>query len=259
MDPQLTSHSAWIAWFPVLSYSTLYVGDLYKRTSPPANSPDEQNALDAEAMRLGSRALFFAALLSLFVNLTFPLFVSESAGTRNGRPAIPNTAQSWFDRACRVPRSMQVHLATLWAVSHLVFAGCMFATLCVGFFFFWLSSSPLSCSAIVLRRVFGAPHLSSPPPGFRGLLPCGPHFLWFVLFNSNSTYTITDFQFSSRKPSSQNQPHTRSTTLEVFALPTPAHDHEQAAKANVMYSSPEVTNQTEAKTRRHEERSGGAC
>ena len=131
--PQLISHSAWIAWFPVLFYSTIYVGDLYKRTSPPANSPNEQNALDAEATRLGSRALFFSALLSLFVNLTLPLFVSESAGTRNGRPAIPNAAQSWIERACRVPRSMQVHLATLWAVSHIVFAGCMFATLYVGY------------------------------------------------------------------------------------------------------------------------------
>ncbi|KIM38864.1 hypothetical protein M413DRAFT_447558 [Hebeloma cylindrosporum] len=119
---------AWIAWFPVLFYSTIYVGDLHKRTSPPANSLDEQNALDTEATRLGSRALFFSALLSLFVNLALPLFVSESAGTRNGRSAIPNAPQSWFERACRVPRSMQVHLATLWAVSHIVFAGCMFAT-----------------------------------------------------------------------------------------------------------------------------------
>jgi len=132
---QLTSHSAWIAWFPVLFYSTIYVGDLHKRTSPPANSLDEQNALDTEATRLGSRALFFSALLSLFVNLTLPLFVSESAGTRNGRPVVPTASQSWFERACRVPRGMQVHLATLWAVSHIVFAGCMFATLCVGLSF----------------------------------------------------------------------------------------------------------------------------
>ena len=142
-DPQLISHSAWIAWFPVLFYSTIYVGDLYKRTSPPVNSPGEQNALDAEATRLGSRALFFSALLSLFVNLTLPLFASESAGTRAGRPAIPNTALSWFDRACRVPRSMQVHLATLWAVSHIVFAGCMFATLYVGFLLAFILSSEL--------------------------------------------------------------------------------------------------------------------
>jgi len=140
-DPKFTSHSAWIAWFPVSFYSTIYVGDLYKRTSPPANTPDEQNALDAEATRLGSRALFFSALLSLFLNLALPLFVSESAGTQNGRPAIPNTAQSWFKRACRVPRSMQVHLATLWAVSHIVFAACMFATLSVSFLLAFILSS----------------------------------------------------------------------------------------------------------------------
>jgi hypothetical protein len=179
-DPKFTSHSAWIGWFPVGFYSTIYVGDLYKRTSPPTNSPDEQNALDAEATRLGSRALFFSALLSLFLNLTLPLFVSESVGTRNGRPAIPNTVQSWFERACRVPRSMKVHLATLWAVSHIVFAACMFATLCVSFLLAFIS--PLNRSTIVSRTVFGVRHVSSPPPGFRGLLPSGPHFLWFAFF-----------------------------------------------------------------------------
>ena len=140
-DAKFTPHSTWIAWFPVSLYSTIYVGDIYKHTSPPANTPDEQNALDAEATRLGSRALFFSALLSLLLNLALPLFVSESAGTQNGRPAIPNTAQSWFKRACRVPRSMQVHLATLWAVSHIVFAACMFATLSVSFLLAFILSS----------------------------------------------------------------------------------------------------------------------
>ncbi|KAF8963511.1 major facilitator superfamily domain-containing protein [Flammula alnicola] len=117
---------AWIAWFPILFYSTIYVGDLYKLGSPAATTDEEQSALDAEATRLGSRALFYSALLSLFVNLVLPAFVSEAAG--HGRPGVPGFEEPWWERVCRVPRSMQIHLATLWAVSHLVFASCMLAT-----------------------------------------------------------------------------------------------------------------------------------
>lgn len=125
----LTHPSAWIAWFPVLFYSTIYIGDLHKWSSPVATNDDERAALDAEATRLGSRALFYSALLALLVNLTLPFFVAEA--TPGGGPGSASTKynSTWWERMCRVPTSMQVHLATIWAVSHLVFAGCMFATL----------------------------------------------------------------------------------------------------------------------------------
>jgi solute carrier family 45 protein 1/2/4 len=123
----LNLHSSWIAWFPLLFYSTIYIGDLYKRTAPTATTDAERTSLDAEATRLGSRALFYSSLLSLLVNVALPAFVPEAAGSE--RPGSPKYAQSWWERICRVPRILQIHLATLWAVSHLVFAGCMFATL----------------------------------------------------------------------------------------------------------------------------------
>ena len=118
--------SAWIAWFPVLFYSTLYVGDLYKRSIPAAATDEEQTRIEEEATRLGSRALFYSALLSLIVSVVLPAFVAEAAGHP---PQIQGS--SWWQRICRVPRAMQVHLVSMWAASHLVFAGCMFATLCV--------------------------------------------------------------------------------------------------------------------------------
>ena len=118
--------SAWIAWFPVLFYSTIYIGDLYKRSIPPAKTDEEQTIIDERAMRLGSRALFYSALLSLIVSLVLPAFVAEAAG----HPP-QNQSSSWWQRLCRVPRGMQVRLVTMWATSQLVFAGCMFATLCV--------------------------------------------------------------------------------------------------------------------------------
>ncbi|KAF8800152.1 MFS general substrate transporter [Phlegmacium glaucopus] len=114
---------AWIAWFPVLFYTSIYVGDLYKRSLPAATTSEEQNVNDTEATRLGSRALFYSALLSLTVNLVLPAFVAEAAVDSS-----QNQSSSWWKQVCSVPRGMQIHLVTIWAISHLVFAGCMFAT-----------------------------------------------------------------------------------------------------------------------------------
>lgn len=122
--------SAWLGWFPILFYNTLYVGDLYKRASPLAVGDDAQAALDAEATRLGSRALFYSSLLALLANLVLPAFVAEAV-RRGGNPGDIDQAELWWERLCRVPRFLQVHLASLWAVSHLLFAICMMATLYV--------------------------------------------------------------------------------------------------------------------------------
>jgi solute carrier family 45 protein 1/2/4 len=110
----------------MLFYSTIYVGDLYKRSLSPATTDQEQTVINDEATRLGSRALFYAALVSLVSSLVLPVFVAEGA-----RDPSQNQRSSWWNRVCRVPRGMQVHLVTMWATSQLVFAGCMFATLCV--------------------------------------------------------------------------------------------------------------------------------
>lgn len=115
--------SAWIGWFPVLFYATVYVGELHKRASPIPDPADTTavRALEAEATRLGSRALLYSSLLSLGANIVLPLFVSEA---RQRKPALsPLVAnRAWFER-------FQVHLGSLWTVSHLIFALCMGATL----------------------------------------------------------------------------------------------------------------------------------
>jgi solute carrier family 45 protein 1/2/4 len=93
---------------------------------PAAATDEQQIIIDDEATRLGSRALFYSSLLSLIVSVVLPSFVSEAAGN-----PPQNQSLSWWQRACRVPRGLQVNLVTMWAASHLLFAGCMFATLCV--------------------------------------------------------------------------------------------------------------------------------
>lgn len=116
---------AWIAWFPVLFYSTLYVGDLHKQSSPIPTTDAARELLDAEATRLGSRALFFSSLLALLANVVLPAFIPEANPPQS--PRRGNTLPFWR-RLTQVPAVLHVHLATLWALSHLIFAGCMFAT-----------------------------------------------------------------------------------------------------------------------------------
>ncbi|KAF8062461.1 major facilitator superfamily domain-containing protein [Lyophyllum atratum] len=124
---------AWIAWFPILFYTTIYIGDLYRRSTPLASTPSPA-ARDAEATRLGTRALFFSAILSLFLNLVLPAFVATPAtrtrrrgNSRVGSGALEEVSGAWA--WVRVPEGMKVNLASLWAVSHLVLAGSMLATL----------------------------------------------------------------------------------------------------------------------------------
>jgi len=67
------------------------------------------------------------------MNLILPAFVAEAVP--NGGSGSLKDDESWLERLCRVPRSLQIHLATVWAMSHFVFASCMFATLWVLFLF----------------------------------------------------------------------------------------------------------------------------
>ncbi|KAI0943211.1 hypothetical protein AcW1_002427 [Taiwanofungus camphoratus] len=119
---------AWLGWFPVLFYTSAFIGDLHKRTSP---LPPSDPALDAEATRLGSRALFYSSILSLAANLVLPFFVREAAGSQRLLQSKLGSAgtgkgrgSAWLRRLGRA----KVSLAALWAVSHAVFAVCMGAT-----------------------------------------------------------------------------------------------------------------------------------
>ncbi|PFH53502.1 hypothetical protein AMATHDRAFT_54630 [Amanita thiersii Skay4041] len=156
--------SAWLAWFPVLFYTTIYIGDIHKNailaSSVSPLSSQERAELDAEATRLGSRALFYSALVSLFGNVVLPYFVygadcvDECHGRGKGRdpqelhldtdgaapsihqtlPTADHAKRGWLRfpwrmlTSFRVPQKLKIHLATLWGISHLVVAGCMFGT-----------------------------------------------------------------------------------------------------------------------------------
>ncbi|EPS95433.1 hypothetical protein FOMPIDRAFT_1054159 [Fomitopsis schrenkii] len=112
---------AWIGWFPVLFYTTEFIAELHKRAheATPQDDPD----LNAEATRLGSRALLYNSILSLACNMLLPFFVSEATKSRAALERKLNKSRFMmiYDR-------IKIHLATLWAVSHIVFAVCMAAS-----------------------------------------------------------------------------------------------------------------------------------
>ncbi|KAH7882867.1 major facilitator superfamily domain-containing protein [Phlebopus sp. FC_14] len=111
---------AWLAWFPVLFYTTVYIGELHKKASATPEDDDAAIALDIESTRLGTRALFYSALVSLAANIVLPLFVvSPQEPHKTG--SMQPLGKTWFER-------LRIQLSTLWALSHLIFALCMAAT-----------------------------------------------------------------------------------------------------------------------------------
>ncbi|KAG1726429.1 major facilitator superfamily domain-containing protein [Suillus paluster] len=113
---------AWLAWFPILFYTTVYIGELHKRVSPPPGDDSSALALEEEATRLGARALFYSALVSLAANIIMPFFVVDAKEVPTLHLLRPK--KPWLER-------VRVHLATLWALSHFMFAFCMAATFVV--------------------------------------------------------------------------------------------------------------------------------
>jgi len=112
--------SAWLAWFPVLFYTTVYIGELHKQVSSPQVDGSSATTLEEEATRLGARALFYSALVSLATNIFMPLFIAH---------AKEITALSPFQPKSGLLERVRIHLATLWAFSHFIFALCMASTL----------------------------------------------------------------------------------------------------------------------------------
>ncbi|RDX45599.1 MFS general substrate transporter [Lentinus brumalis] len=114
---------SWVGWFPVLFYTSAFIGDLHKQAS---TLPPDDPGLDAESTRLGTRALFYSSLLSFAGNVLLPFVVAESARSR--RLVERKLAQAHKSAWVRTYDRVKVHLTSLWAAGHLLFAICMFAT-----------------------------------------------------------------------------------------------------------------------------------
>ena len=108
----------------MLFYTTVYVGDIYKSGLPDSVDPTSEE-VDAEATRLGTRALFWSACISLFSNFTLPFLVPRTVKRRT----IGDLYQEEGGGLKRIARKFQISLPMLWALSHALFTLCMFSTL----------------------------------------------------------------------------------------------------------------------------------
>jgi solute carrier family 45 protein 1/2/4 len=69
---------AWIGWFPILFYTSVWVGEIYTREVIAGGRSEDDPDLAADATRAGSRALFLNACVNLFTSIFLPFLVSSS-------------------------------------------------------------------------------------------------------------------------------------------------------------------------------------
>jgi solute carrier family 45 protein 1/2/4 len=165
---------AWIGWFPILFYTSVWVGEIYTREAiaggRDANDPD----LTADATRAGSKALFMNAVVNLSTSVFLPFLVSSSGiraeptpvSTHRSTVRAESSSEGLTIRASRlmqkldkiraiikVPSRLRMQLPlpgfTLikaWILGQAVFAATMFAT--------WFASSVWSAQAIICVNGF---------------------------------------------------------------------------------------------------------
>lgn len=136
---------AWIGYFPMLFYTTTYVGELYiyetiqKRQSDlPLSDTERAELLDAST-RVGSTALLVHSISSLFFNMVLPHFVvkTEKSGFEEQSSPLAKKQNRWW----------KLPIKTTWTISHLIFALCTFLT-------FFVTTST---QAIVVFAFLGIP------------------------------------------------------------------------------------------------------
>ncbi|KAK1457552.1 general alpha-glucoside permease [Colletotrichum cuscutae] len=129
---------AWVGFFPLLFYTSSYIGEIYVEPYLEANphmTPEELDQLYERATRIGTFALLINSVVSLLTNVFLPCFV---APTYDSQPLgdLPGDSDSgefgdekasWLDRL-QIPGFT---LKRAWFASLILFSGAMFCTVIV--------------------------------------------------------------------------------------------------------------------------------
>ncbi|KAI1085824.1 major facilitator superfamily domain-containing protein [Whalleya microplaca] len=132
---------AWVGFFPMLFYTSSYIGEIYVQPfveENPHMTPEELDQLYEKATRVGTFALLIFAITSLTTNVLLPFFIDP---TYDNNPAISNAPgeapgilrdhtsnnKKFLDRLV-IPGFT---LRRAWLYSHFLFAGSMFCTVLV--------------------------------------------------------------------------------------------------------------------------------
>lgn len=130
---------AWVGFFPLLFYTSSYIGEIYVQPfleDNPNMTPDELEELYEQATRIGTFALLINAIVSLLTNVflpfviapTFdsrPVFASAQDETSAAFKVLGNGERRPFLEHLRIPGFT---LKRAWFGSLVLFAGAMFCT-----------------------------------------------------------------------------------------------------------------------------------
>jgi solute carrier family 45 protein 1/2/4 len=146
---------AWIGYFPMLFYTTTYVGDLYKYefymgrdSSLPPLTSDELQKLGDAATRRGSMALLMHSITSFAIDLLLPLLVqpfNHETLAADESSLISSMKLMDYIETFRKRYIGWLTVRNSWYLSHLLFIICMAST-------FIIRSS---AAAIVLFGILG--------------------------------------------------------------------------------------------------------
>ncbi|KAI1771270.1 major facilitator superfamily domain-containing protein [Hypoxylon cercidicola] len=137
----IVQFAAWIGFFPMLFYTSSYIGEIYVEPfleENPNMTPEELDQLYEKATRVGTFALLIFAITSLATNVLLPFFIDP---TYDNNPVVshaPGEAPAAFRSPVSDSKSFLSRLVipglTLrkaWLFSEILFAGSMFCTVLV--------------------------------------------------------------------------------------------------------------------------------
>ncbi|KAI1145043.1 major facilitator superfamily domain-containing protein [Nemania diffusa] len=132
---------AWVGFFPMLFYTSSYIGDIYVQPfleENPHMTPAELDELYERATRMGTHALLIFAITSLVTNVALPFFIDPTYDNHPAAGKSPSQAQRMSeDDSSRIRRWLKrlvipgFTLRRAWMYSHILFAGSMFSALFV--------------------------------------------------------------------------------------------------------------------------------
>lgn len=132
---------AWVGFFPMLFYTSSYIGEIYVQPyleENPNMTPEEIDELYEKATRVGTFALLIFSITSLLTNVFLPFFIaptydSQPIGEAPGEgPAVSfrdrgQEKKAWTDRLI-IPG---LTLRRAWMLSQLLFMGSMLCAVLV--------------------------------------------------------------------------------------------------------------------------------
>ncbi|KAI0481167.1 major facilitator superfamily domain-containing protein [Xylariaceae sp. FL0804] len=133
---------AWVGFFPMLFYTSSYIGGIYSEPYLEANphmTKEELHELHERAIRVGTHALLIFAITSLATNVLLPFFIDPTydnnpVAKSNAPGEMPGITDDDLSGAQKWLRRLVIPGFTLrraWMYSHILFAVSMFCTVLV--------------------------------------------------------------------------------------------------------------------------------